>query len=480
VNKTSQHKKSKEQNNGSKANADQNNSNKELPAQLKSGVEALSGVDMDGTEVHTNSSLPAQFKAHAFAQGPDIHLARGQEKHLPHEAWHVAQQKQGRVQPTKQLKGNTNINDDPSLEKEADVMGAKALKQNIDKSDRPLQKKSISGSSETSQLVIQREEAVVTEEEEDQATEEAQEIASNEGVDQTPEEEQEAATLTQKVSSAAALGNSIKGLKKGLEKTPGDVGKDLVSKSTGVMGKLGGALNIISFLGTPVKNMAMALLGVKTKWGQWGVYDKAADKGVPEAVYGLGKAMKGFAGQMASFLWNTFKLITRILFFIPAVAAVAAAIVVFQGIADAFKAVAGAVKGIWQRLKGEKKDKFSSKLLDRAIAGEPDALQLLYDLKLGSITGSDFWIVNKATILKNEVTSVDNMMSNTSEKTQSMVPGMIHDGPVDRRELIFNSPKGAPASAAELHERLVAISGSENSKNLIQDEIKATMTGYGK
>jgi hypothetical protein len=156
VNKTSQHKKSKEQNNGSKANADQNNSNKELPAQLKSGVEALSGVDMSDTQVHKNSALPAQFKAHAFAQGSDIHLASGQEKHLPHEAWHVAQQKQGRVQPTKQLKGKTNINDDPSLEKEADVMGAKAMSVDADQ-DEPLQKKASSSNELTSQMVIQRE-----------------------------------------------------------------------------------------------------------------------------------------------------------------------------------------------------------------------------------------------------------------------------------------------------------------------------------
>jgi hypothetical protein len=63
----------------------------------------------------------------AYAQGTDIHLGPGQEKHLPHEAWHVVQQKQGRVKPTMQLKGKVNINDDAGLEKEADVMGAEAL-----------------------------------------------------------------------------------------------------------------------------------------------------------------------------------------------------------------------------------------------------------------------------------------------------------------------------------------------------------------
>jgi len=98
-----------------------------LPAQLKAGVEALSGLSMDHVRVHYGSSKPAQFKAWAYAQGADIHLAPGQEKHLPHEAWHVVQQAQGRVKATAQMKGGVAINDDPALEHEADVMGQKAL-----------------------------------------------------------------------------------------------------------------------------------------------------------------------------------------------------------------------------------------------------------------------------------------------------------------------------------------------------------------
>ena len=97
-----------------------------LPDKLKAGIENMSGQSLDDVKVHFNSAKPAQFQAHAYAQGTDIHLGAGQEKHLPHEAWHVAQQKQGRVQPTSQLKGNVNVNDDAGLEKEADVMGAKA------------------------------------------------------------------------------------------------------------------------------------------------------------------------------------------------------------------------------------------------------------------------------------------------------------------------------------------------------------------
>lgn len=92
---------------------------------LMQGVEALSGTDMSGVNVHYNSPAPARVQAHAYAQGSNIHVASGQEKHLPHEAWHVAQQRQGRVQPTTQV-GGMPVNDDASLEKEADTMGAKA------------------------------------------------------------------------------------------------------------------------------------------------------------------------------------------------------------------------------------------------------------------------------------------------------------------------------------------------------------------
>ena len=98
-----------------------------LPDNVKHGVESLSGISMDDVKVHYNSAKPAQLNAHAYAQGTDIHIASGQEKHLPHEAWHVVQQKQGRVQPTTMMKAKVPINDDAGLEKEADVMGARAL-----------------------------------------------------------------------------------------------------------------------------------------------------------------------------------------------------------------------------------------------------------------------------------------------------------------------------------------------------------------
>lgn len=96
-----------------------------LPVALKAGMESLSGMDLSSVRVHRNSSAPAQFNALAYAQGSNIHLAPGQERHLPHEAWHVVQQMQGRVRPTLQAVGMP-VNDDPALEREADQMGARA------------------------------------------------------------------------------------------------------------------------------------------------------------------------------------------------------------------------------------------------------------------------------------------------------------------------------------------------------------------
>jgi hypothetical protein len=96
-----------------------------LPQPLSAGIEALSGLDMSGVRVYRNSDQPAQLNAHAYTQGQAIHLGPGQEQHLAHEAWHVVQQQQGRVHESTQLAG-VPLNDDPALEHEADVMGAKA------------------------------------------------------------------------------------------------------------------------------------------------------------------------------------------------------------------------------------------------------------------------------------------------------------------------------------------------------------------
>jgi len=108
-------------------NSDETPNNTGLPGQLKSGMENLSGMSLDHVRVHYNSSKPAAVQAHAYAQGSDIHVASGQERHLPHELGHVVQQAQGRVQPTTSV-GGMAVNDNPALESEATVMGDKAMR----------------------------------------------------------------------------------------------------------------------------------------------------------------------------------------------------------------------------------------------------------------------------------------------------------------------------------------------------------------
>ncbi|GAL84526.1 hypothetical protein MYP_1754 [Sporocytophaga myxococcoides] len=129
-----------------------------MPDNLKSGIEAMSGLSMDGVKVHYNSDKPKQLKALAYAQGNDIFVGSGQEKHLPHEAWHVVQQKEGRVEPTRKQNG-LNINDDKELENEADRMGNKAMQ--FKGYGTPVTEKGASGSSNTAQLYIESEPSVL-------------------------------------------------------------------------------------------------------------------------------------------------------------------------------------------------------------------------------------------------------------------------------------------------------------------------------
>ena len=125
-----------------------------LPDRLKVGVENLSGLSMDEVKVHYNSAKPAQVKALAYTQGNHIHIGPGQEQHLPHEAWHVVQQKQGRVKPTIQMKG-VAINDAPELESEAETMGEKALRAGVQQRQSTAQLKS------TDTAIAQRKENVI-------------------------------------------------------------------------------------------------------------------------------------------------------------------------------------------------------------------------------------------------------------------------------------------------------------------------------
>jgi hypothetical protein len=98
-----------------------------LPDSLKSGIETLSGFSMDNVNVHYNSSQPARLSALAYAPGQRHSRRAGTGTASAHEAWHIVQQAQGRVQPTMQMKNGLTVIDDHTLEQEADVMGSKSL-----------------------------------------------------------------------------------------------------------------------------------------------------------------------------------------------------------------------------------------------------------------------------------------------------------------------------------------------------------------
>jgi hypothetical protein len=92
-----------------------------LPDGLKAEIAALSGCNLDDVLVHYNSEKPAQINARAYAEGNNIYVAPGQERHVPHEAWHVVQQKQGRVSATG--RSHIGLSSDPdTLATERDLL----------------------------------------------------------------------------------------------------------------------------------------------------------------------------------------------------------------------------------------------------------------------------------------------------------------------------------------------------------------------
>jgi hypothetical protein len=106
-----------------------------MPGDLVSGFAASTGHDLSDVNVHYNSDKPSSVGALAYAQGNDIHLGAGQEQHLAHEAAHVVQQREGRVQATTEVAGMP-VNDNKGLESEADNMGAKAMQMKADNVQR--------------------------------------------------------------------------------------------------------------------------------------------------------------------------------------------------------------------------------------------------------------------------------------------------------------------------------------------------------
>lgn len=105
-----------------------------LPAVLQAKMSRAFATDFSAVRVHEGPQAAA-VGALAYTQGTDLFFAPGQydphsekgQELIGHELAHSVQQSQGRVQATAQAKGQA-INADPSLEREADELGARAAR----------------------------------------------------------------------------------------------------------------------------------------------------------------------------------------------------------------------------------------------------------------------------------------------------------------------------------------------------------------
>ncbi|MEM9487992.1 MAG: DUF4157 domain-containing protein, partial [Myxococcota bacterium] len=106
----------------------------QMPGPVQAKMERAFDADFSAVRVYEGGRAQS-LGALAYTQGTDIHFAPGQyqphstsgQQLLGHELTHVVQQQQGRVSATAQAKG-VAINQDESLEREADIMGERAAR----------------------------------------------------------------------------------------------------------------------------------------------------------------------------------------------------------------------------------------------------------------------------------------------------------------------------------------------------------------
>lgn len=104
-----------------------------LPPNILTKMENSFDQDFSKVDIHPNSDAASNLKAQAFTQGNEIHFASGKydpnsksgQELIGHELTHVVQQKEGKVEPNTSSMG-LPVNDNPHLEQEADLLGAKA------------------------------------------------------------------------------------------------------------------------------------------------------------------------------------------------------------------------------------------------------------------------------------------------------------------------------------------------------------------
>jgi len=123
-----------------------NTNNTGMPEDIQAKMESALNTGFSGVKIHPNSQKATDLGALAYTQGNDIYFAPGKyepgsragQELLGHELAHVVQQREGRVKTTLQMQG-VSINDDPALEKEADIQGQAAAAHQLKAEDaKPL------------------------------------------------------------------------------------------------------------------------------------------------------------------------------------------------------------------------------------------------------------------------------------------------------------------------------------------------------
>lgn len=134
-------------------------------------VRSMEHLAVDNVRVHNNSARAAEFFGRSFTHRSDPHFPRPlEEDRIPHEAWHAAPRRLGRVRPTVQLKLAVGPAND-HYEQEADRVAASVMSesgapqiQRQEEEDETIQTKSIAS---TITPLIQRQE--LNEDEENEA-----------------------------------------------------------------------------------------------------------------------------------------------------------------------------------------------------------------------------------------------------------------------------------------------------------------------
>ena len=466
-----------------------------LPNKLKSGVENLSGQSLDDVKVHRNSDKPAQLEAHAYAQGNDIHLGPGKEKHLPHEAWHVAQQKQGRVKPTIQKKG-VKINDSEALEKEADQMGAKAMNFSSTSDESYQLKEANQTNLSTSQLAVSSNTTVQLEGDEAEDTEVSEKLELKEKVGAASKVKDELTTLKDQgdaiSTNAQTLQNPDKEtvgpsalIQTAMDKMFGKVAAGIISSITSIASSFTAAFNSLRAMISKFN----AFLNLNKSEGDGVISEIDENKKIK--TYTIDKLFKGFLKEGASFATNVLDFINSILKLVPDVLTQAAslAITIFQTIVSGLKTLVTTPKRWMQWMRslpggqGNKKDINSEEVCKKAFEQKDDAaIEFLWALELPSVRGSGIASIDSlATRLEDlqrqgqnvMINSVNRFLNTDIEPDENNVQNIA-------KEISDKVNKDAGIDGLAAFTLLIKDEVlNDGSKARIQDEVKEQMTGFG-